>query len=74
MMPLIDSLKIEYFEQIAIVKINVDASKKLVKELELNSVPYFALYSNGKKVFEHRGILAQDELMVIFGTNIAKQK
>ncbi len=74
MMPLIDSLKIEYFEQIAIVKINVDASKKLIKELELNSVPYFTLHSNGKNVFEHRGIITQDELMVIFGTNIAKQK
>ncbi len=74
MMPLIDSLNIEYHKQIKFVKINADASKKLTKELELNSVPYFALYADGKNVFEYKGIIKREELMIIFGTNIEKHK
>ena len=48
MMPMIDSLKVEYHEQIAIYKVNVDASKKLVKELQLIGVPYLTLQQKGK--------------------------
>ncbi len=35
MKPLIDSLKAEYHGQVRIVKVNVDASKKLVKEMKI---------------------------------------
>ena len=44
MMPMIDSLKVDYHPQIKMYKVNVDASKKLVKELQLASVPYLALF------------------------------
>lgn len=66
MMPLIDSLETVYKNDIKIVKINVDASKKLVKELGLSSVPYFALYSANKKVFEHHGMLEIQKLDALF--------
>ncbi|PKP09533.1 MAG: thioredoxin 1 [Bacteroidetes bacterium HGW-Bacteroidetes-4] len=62
MMPMMDSLKEEYKGKITVVKINADASKKLIKELQLGSVPYLVLYQRGKKTFEHKGIISRSEL------------
>jgi thioredoxin len=66
MMPIIDSLKTEYHGIIKIEKINVDASKQLVKELKLGSVPYFALYRNGALLEEKYGYITRDEIMEYF--------
>ena len=66
MMPMIDSLKADYRDKIAIVKINADASKKLVKKLQMSSVPYLALYKNGEKLFDHNGSISREELISAF--------
>jgi len=66
MMPLIDSLIVEYKDRITIVKINADASKKLVKELQIGSVPYLTLFRDGEKKFEHNGIIDRQELITLF--------
>jgi len=66
MMPMIDSLKAEFKEQIIVVKINADASKKLVKELNLGSVPFFAVYQSKEKKFEHYGFIGRENLVSIF--------
>jgi thioredoxin len=66
MMPMIDSLKAEYKDQIIIVKINADASKKLVKELQIGSVPYLTLFKDGEKKFEHLGSIDRQELIALF--------
>ena len=70
MMPMIDSLKVEYHEQIEIVKINVDASKKLAKELGLNGVPYLAFFKNGNLVFSKNGMVSRDEIIALFNENL----
>ena len=62
MMPIIDSLKTEYMEQITIVKINADASKKLIKKLKIGSVPYLVLYVKNKIRYTHNGIIGGEEL------------
>ena len=62
MLPMIDKLQEEYKGTIRIVKINSDASKKLIKELGVASVPYLVLYSKGGKKFEHSGIIEETEL------------
>lgn len=72
MMPMIDSLKAEFKAQITIVKINADASKKLVKELKINSVPFLVLYINGKMVFSDYGTKEKEMLESLF-TNHLKQ-
>ena len=63
MMPIIDSLKIEYKDEHTIVKINVDASKKLVKELRIGGVPYLVIYRNGKMLNNRNGLLSKEELI-----------
>lgn len=66
MMPMMDELKIKYHGQINIVKVNVDASKKLVKAMEVRGVPYLALYNNGKAVYTKSGLTTRDELEKAF--------
>lgn len=72
MMPMIDSLKIEYKDKITIVKINVDASKKLMKEVGIVGVPYLVLYYNGVSIFSHNGLIKRDELEKLLETSIDK--
>ncbi len=66
MMPMIDSLISEYKDRITIVKINADASKTLVKELQIGSVPYLTLFKEGEKKFEHKGIIGRQDLETLF--------
>ena len=72
MMPMVDSLKVEYHEKVKIVKVNVDASKILVKELKLIGVPYLVLYYKGEVLFSKNGSVTREELTGIFKTNIEK--
>lgn len=65
MMPMIDSLMVAYHPDIRIVKINVDASKTLAKELKLNSVPYFSFYRNGKQIKSLTGVQRKNELVAL---------
>ncbi len=65
MMPMIDSLKSEYKGKITILKINADASKKLVKELKLVGVPYFIFYHEKVKKFEQNGIIDRQQIEAI---------
>jgi thioredoxin 1 len=62
MMPMIDELKTKYHGKINVVKVNVDASKKLVKEMKIQGVPFLALYNNGKPVYTKNGLTSRDEL------------
>ncbi len=63
MLPIIDSLKTEYKDEHTIVKINVDASKKLVKKLQIGGVPYLVVYRDGKILNSHNGLLSREELI-----------
>ena len=62
MIPLIDSLKVEYHNRIEIIKINTDASKNLIKHLQIIQVPYFELYDKGERISMHTGMLSRNEL------------
>jgi len=68
MMPMIDSLMVAYHPDIKIVKINVDASKTLAKELKLNSVPYFRFYRNGKESKSLTGVQSKNDLVALLGS------
>lgn len=70
MMPTIDKLKTEYHGKISVVKVNVDASKKLVKEMKIRTVPYLALYKNGIQVYRKNGLTTREELEKAFKQNV----
>ncbi|TVQ84490.1 MAG: hypothetical protein EA393_14430 [Bacteroidetes bacterium] len=65
MMPMIDKLSSKYEGKIEIVKINADASKRLMRDLEMITVPYLVLYRNGEILFEHKGLIEEQELTAI---------
>jgi thioredoxin 1 len=62
MMPMVDELKTKYQGKIHVVKVNVDASKKLVKEMKIKGVPYLVLYNNGALVYSKSGLTSLEEL------------
>lgn len=62
MIPMMDSLKKEYQGRVTIIKINVDASKKLAKELGIMGVPYLVFYHKGVQKFSHNGLIKRVEL------------
>ena len=66
MMPMIDSLKTAYAGRVDVVKINADASKRLVKELGLGSVPWFRMFRNGEQIFNHSGLLTAERVSELF--------
>ena len=70
MMPMIDSLKLEYHNRIKIVKINSDASKKLIKKLQIVSVPYLVFYHKGEVIFSKNGMISKQDLIAIFDSNL----
>lgn len=66
MMPMIDSLKTEYHPRIHIVKVNADASKKLVKEMKLIGVPYLQFSYKGNIIYNKEGSATREELVAVF--------
>ncbi len=70
MMPMIDRLKLEYHDQIELIKINADASKNLMKELEIRSVPYLVMYWKGEILFSRNGFISKKELVNLFEKQI----
>ncbi|TFH39133.1 MAG: redoxin domain-containing protein [Bacteroidia bacterium] len=65
MMSVIDSLEETYADKIYIVRINADASKKLVKELQLMGVPFLTIYQNGEKLFENKGLMSENQIISV---------
>lgn len=69
-----DSLMVEYHNRIKIVKINADASKKLIKNLKILGVPYLVFYHKGEILFSQNGIINRKELEGIFDSQIKKSE
>lgn len=66
MMPMIDELKEAYLGKISVIKVNVDASKKLVREMKIKGVPYLVLYNNGKQVYSSDGLTLREDIEEAF--------
>jgi thioredoxin 1 len=74
MMPMIDSVMVEYHPEILMHKVNVDASKKLVKELKLLGVPYLVLFNRGEMVFSKNGSLTRNELTSVLDQTLLNHR
>jgi len=72
MLPMMDSLKVAYHQRIELVKINVDASKKLMKQLQIVGVPYLVLYHKGNLLFSKNGFISRDELQDVFDSELTR--
>ncbi|MDZ7738091.1 MAG: thioredoxin domain-containing protein [Bacteroidales bacterium] len=62
MMPMIEKLTKDYDGMVRIVKINADASKTLVKKLQIGGVPYFVIYQKGEILYKHQGVIDEQAI------------
>lgn len=70
MMPAINELTNEYAGKVKIVKINTDESKELTQSLGIKGVPLFALYKDGKVVFQQYGAMEKQVIIQKFNENL----
>lgn len=62
MMPYVEQISKDYAGKLTVLKVNADASKDLIKQLQVQSVPFLAIYKDTKLIFQHAGELAEDAL------------
>lgn len=71
MMPVFERLKETYSDRAFFIKINADASKKLIKELGLSGVPRFMLYHENIKIADKQGLMTEDEMITLLKKGLA---
>ncbi|MBK7667861.1 MAG: thioredoxin family protein [Sphingobacteriaceae bacterium] len=60
--PAIEQLQTEEKEKVEILVIDVDENKKVSTHFEINTLPLFIIYKNGKKVWENNTSLPKAEI------------
>jgi thioredoxin len=63
MEPMLAALSKEYKGKATILGINIEENKQLAKNLEVEEVPVFKLYRNGKETWAHQGALEKEVLI-----------
>lgn len=60
--PIIEQIEAEEKEKALVLKLNVDDNKDVATHFEINTLPQFYIYRNGKIAWQHTGILSKKEL------------
>lgn len=60
--PSIDELEKETAEYCEVLKIDTDANPKIAEFFEINSLPMFVIYKEGKKSWENVGLLTKEQV------------
>jgi thioredoxin 1 len=60
--PIVDQLSDKFKQKVKIEKIDIEANRELAQSLEVQSIPGFMLFKNGKKVWTGTGVMSYDEL------------
>jgi thioredoxin 1 len=60
--PEIASLEVETKEYCEVLKLDADDNGKIAEYFEINTLPFFVLYKNGKKVWENTGYVSKTTL------------
>lgn len=60
--PVIEQIEAEEKESSRLLKINVDDNPEIATHFEINTLPQFYIYRNGKIVWQYTGILSKKDL------------
>jgi thioredoxin 1 len=60
--PIMEQLSVEEKEKVEILIIDADKNPKVAQHFEINTLPLFILYKNGKKVWENNTALPKTEI------------
>ena len=62
MAPIIDNIEEQYADRAIVMRIDVDKSKDVGRAYQVSGVPVFILFKDGKEIWKHNGVIAEDEL------------
>lgn len=60
--PIIEQTEKEEAEKVIFLKINVDDNPEVATHFEINTLPQFYIYRNGKIAWQHTGILTKKDI------------
>ncbi len=62
MAPILKQLKTELKDTVSIIKINVDSNQELATKYQVQGVPTFMVFKNGKQTFRQSGMMSLNQL------------
>ncbi|SFS33902.1 thioredoxin [Lutibacter maritimus] len=62
MAPILKQLKTELKDTVSIIKINVDSNQELAAKYQVQGVPTFMVFKNGKQTFRQSGMMSLSQL------------
>lgn len=62
MAPILKQLKAELKDTVSIIKINVDSNQELAAKYQVQGVPTFMVFKNGKQTFRQSGMMSLSQL------------
>lgn len=70
MAPMYARVEKEYHNRVELVRINVDESQDLARELRIFSIPTVMAYHNGSMVYKKTGAMQYEQLKKVFETSL----
>ena len=70
MAPIIDRLEKEYAGKASVLRIDVDKSTELASKYQIQAVPVFILFKDGKEVWKQNGAMEEEELRKIVSSHL----
>jgi len=62
MKPIVIDIQNEYTD-VKVLLIDADANKRLVNKYNIDGIPVFIIFKNGKEIFRHIGLITKEELI-----------
>jgi thioredoxin len=62
MNPVVDKISAEFKGKARVEKVDVEANKTITTAYQVQSIPGFVLFKDGKKVWSHNGIISYEDL------------
>ena len=70
MSPVIDKLSQNYKGKVKVEKIDVEANREIAQSNQIQSIPGFVLFKDGKKAWTHKGMITYAELENVLNNNM----
>ncbi|MGY3052304.1 thioredoxin 1 [Pedobacter sp. UYEF25] len=70
MKPILEQVKIDIGDKVAIIKIDIDKNNKTAADYNVQSVPTLILFKKGKVLWRHSGVVQPAQLKQIIQANL----
>ncbi len=68
--PILEEIAPDYKDKIKIVKLDVDANRKLAEQHGIRGIPTLIIYKNGNAEATHVGALSRSQLVAFINQNV----